>query len=499
MISKGKLEGRFIKIPKVEYNALLLTIEELKTDREIIKHQLDELRRLIFGRKSEKLKPVVPNQISLFADLTNDIESAQESNQISYNRTIKKKVKRKPVRLALPSHLPRKEEVLEPQGLTVNHKRIGEEVTEMLEMTPVKMYVRRIIRPKYIHTEKENIIIADLPSFPIPKSNAGSSVISSIMVSKFIDHLPLYRQVNIFKRNGIEISKSTIGGWFTKTSQLLKPLYDSHEQSVMTNTSYLQCDESPIKVQSNDKKGALHQGYMWVVRDPIKGLVLYRYAKGRGRSVPESLFLNFQGTLQTDGYNVYKNLKTNKKIVLLGCMAHARRYFEKAMDNDRSRAQYALGLIQKLYLIEQVIKEKELKPIAIKLYRTKYAVPILKNLKSWLKEEQIKVMPKSAIATAINYTLNIFDNLQRYTENGNYEIDNNMIENMIRPLAIGRKNYLFAGNHKAAHGYAMMYSFFATCKVLSINPARWIENVLNRIQDHNINNVHELLPQNWKS
>jgi len=309
----------------------------------------------------------------------------------------------------------------------------------------------------------------------------------------------LYRQLQIFKRIKVDISSSTIGGWFTKTAELITPLYKELELSVLNNTDYLQADESPIKVQDKDKKGSLHQGYMWVVRDPVSGLVLFKYNKGRSRSVPEALFENFTGTLQTDGYKVYKSLKTKGEITLLGCMAHARRHFEKAKDNDYSRAKLALGLIQQLYLIERKAKEKVIDTETKYRYRQLYAVPILKTLKKWLKDNQIQVMPKSSIAKAINYTLTIFDNLERYTEDGRYEIDNNMIENSIRPLALGRKNYLFAGNHLAAQSYAMMYSFFATCKINNVNPQEWLADVLDRIQDHNIHKLHELLPHNWKN
>jgi transposase len=430
-------------------------------------------------------------------DLDYNEQEVVETKEVTYTKEIKKKQNKKPSRKALPAHLKRVEEVIEPKGVTPDHKRIGEEVTEVLEYTPANMYVRRIIRPKYVNPQTENIIIGELPSLPIPKGIAGPKLLSHILVSKFIDHLPLYRQRQIFKRIKVDISSSTIGGWFTKTSELIRPLYIKLEQVVLTDTDYLQADESPIKVQDSDKKGSLHQGYMWVVRDPITGLVLFRYNKGRSRVVPEALFENFTGTLQTDGYKVYQSLKTKGDISLLGCMAHARRYFEKAKDNDYSKARHVLGLMQQLYSIERKAKERNINTDTLKRYRDLYAIPVLATLKKWLLDNQFKVLPKSAIAKAINYTLTIFDNLVRYTEDGRFEIDNNMIENAIRPLALGRKNYLFAGNHLAAQSYAMMYSFFATCKTIGVNPEEWLADVLSKIQNHKVNNLHQLLPHNW--
>lgn len=493
MLNKDKQVVEYIKIPKEEYGKLL-------AEHEYLKNQLSELKRLIFGQKTEKFIPQDSSvkQLSLF-DSNKEEESKIETTQVSYTKKVSNKDTNKPVRKSLPPHLPRQEEIIEPKNITPEHKKIGEEITEVLEMIPSKLYVRKIIRPKYINPQTEKIIVAELPSLPIPKGNAGASVLAHINVSKFVDHLPLYRQRQIFKRFGYNVSASTIGGWFSKSTLLLTPLYNELQKSIFDKTNYLQVDESPIKVQDNDKKGKLHKGYMWVLRDPIKGLVLFKYNKGRNKAVPERLFENFNGTLQTDGYKVYQRLQTKGEITLLGCMAHARRYFDKAKDNDYKRAQYVLTLIQKLYTIERKAKERGINAITRKRYRNSYALPVLNELESWLIDNQLKVLPKSSIGRAINYTLNIFPNLKRYIEDGRYEIDNNMIENTIRPLAIGRKNYLFAGNHDAAKGYAMMYSFFATCKINKVNPYEWLFDVLNKIQECKISNLHQFLPQNWKN
>lgn len=491
MLNSEIQEDKYIKLSKEEYENLII-------ENEYLKKQIAELKRFLYGQKTERFKPVEENsaikQQSLFDIPVTADQTQDEFQQITYSRKVTKKDKKKAVRKSLPPHLPREEEVIEPKGVTSEHKKIGEEITEVLEMVPAKLYVRKIIRPKYINNKTEDIIIAELPNLPIPKGIAGASVLAHVNVSKFVDHLPLYRQIKIFKRFGYNVSASTIGGWFKQTVSILQPLYEELINITMNKAWYLQCDESPIKVQDIDKKDKLHQGYMWVVRNPIKGLVLFKYNKGRNRSVPEQLFNDFNGTLQTDGYKVYRDLKTKGNIVLLGCMAHARRYFVKAKDNDYSRAKYVLSLMQKLYAIERKAKERQVSIQTIKRYRNLYALPILTKLESWLKENRVQVLPKSSIGVAINYTLNIFPNLKRYIEDGSFEIDNNMIENTIRPLALGRKNYLFAGSHDAAKGYAMMYSFFATCKINNINPYEWLFNVLNKINDHKVNKLSKLLP-----
>jgi len=340
--------------------------------------------------------------------------------------------------------------------------------------------------------------IAELPSLPIPKGNAASSLLAFILISKFVDHLPLYRLLQIFKRQELDISKSTIGGWVSKTSELLTPLYDTFKEKFLENADYIQADESPIKVQDRNKKKKTHRGFMWVYRNPENNLILFDYHKGRGRNVPEEFLENFTGTLQSDGYAVYQNLTTKGDITLLGCMAHARRYFEKALDNDPKRAEHVLLLIQKLYRIERKIKEKEANVDVVKRYRLLCALPILNEIETYLNTEKNNVLPKSSIGKAMSYTLNIFENLKQYIYDGRFEIDNNNIENAIRPLAIGRKNYLFAGSHESAQNIAMFYSFFATCKTNNINPYTWLCDVINRIPEHKANKLHELLPQNWE-
>ena len=481
-----------------EIGSLRIDNKKLQLERDELKRQLAELKRMIFGSKSERFIPVDSSQLSLFEEMISEKEKELEKYTVTYQRDKKKKIKEKPIRTAIPAHFPRVEEIIYPENLNPNWVKIGEEVTELLEVKPLTVFVRRIVRPKYALPKEQGVVIAELPSIPIPKGNASASLLAFILISKFVDHLPLYRLIQIFKRQELKISKSTIGGWFTKTSELLNPLYDTFKEKFLENADYIQADESPIKVQDKVKKKTTHRGFMWVYRNPERKLILFDYHKGRGRNVPEEFLENFTGTLQSDGYSVYQNLTTKGSITLLGCMAHARRYFEKALDNDPRRADYVLLLIQKLYRIERKLKERKVTVDVIKRYRLLYALPILNEIEQYLKTEKRNVLPKSSIGKAIAYTLNIFENLKQYLYNGKFEIDNNNIENAIRPLAIGRKNYLFAGSHQSAQNIAMFYSFFATCKTHNINPHTWLSDILKRIPEHKANKLYELLPQNWK-
>ncbi|MBN4048395.1 IS66 family transposase, partial [Flavobacteriaceae bacterium AH-315-O20] len=317
-------------VSKAEYDHIL-------SENQTLKAQLSELQRMIFGSRSERFIPSIDGQIDLFTGTALSEQEKQQKQEINYTRTVSSKQKQKPIRTEIPSHLPRIEEIIEPKEIEPGSKKIGEEITEILEYNPANIYVRKIIRPKYAKPNNTGVIIASMPSLPIPRSNAGAGMLAHISVSKFIDHLPFYRQIQIFKRQRLNISPSTIGGWFNATCTLLEPLYDALEKQVLYNSHYLQADESPIGVQDSHKKGALHQGYMWLFRNPKNSLVLFVYNKGRSRAAPEEVLKNFTGTLQTDGYKVYQSLNTKGDITLLGCMAHARRYFEKALDNDKSR------------------------------------------------------------------------------------------------------------------------------------------------------------------
>ena len=479
-----------ITISRAEYERF----RSLESTVSVLKHQLAELQRLIFGAKSERFISSAELATGNLFEIP-VVEPIQKPvEEISYTRN-KPEDKKQPLRLELPAHLPRHEEIIEPANLPEDAKKIGEAITEVLEYEPATIYVRQIIRPKYIigsTDEKTEIVIADLPTLPIPKGNAGAGLLAHILINKFVDHLPFYRQVQIFKRQDVTIAESTITGWFNASCNLLEPLYQSLKNKI-TATDYLMADETPIPVLTKDKPGATHKGYHWVYYDPVNKRVLFDYQKTRGREGPEEFLKNFSGHLQTDGYTAYTNLK-NKSIVLLACMAHARRKFEHALDNDPQRAEFALSKIRQLYQVEEHIREQQISPDDIKAIRHEKALPILLEMETWLKEEVYAVLPKSAIGIAFAYTLNLWPRLARYIEDGRFYIDNNLIENSIRPVALGRKNYLFAGSHEAAQQAAILYSLLASCKINNVEPFAWLKRTLEIIPDYPANQLHKLLP-----
>lgn len=451
------------------HNLLLAQNSELRAENLYLRQELAQLKRMIFGSKSERHIGNDNSQLILGLDVKTEETKENETEQITYSRSKPENKKGSAIRLALPAHLHREEHIIEPQEDITGARKIGEVITEVLEYTPGKFYVEKYVRPKYVLPKEEKIIIGELPSLPIPRGNAGAGLLSHLLISKFTDHLPFYRQVQQFKRQDIDIAESTISGWFTSACKLLEPLYEKLSEKVK-QSSYLMADETPIPVQTKDKPGSTHKGYHWVYYSPLEKLVCFDYRKSRGREGPDEFLRQFRGMLQTDGYNAYDIYEKKEGVTLHGCMAHARRKFEIAKDNDPGRAEFVLDRMRKLYMVEREARENNLSYDQRKALRTKQAAPILEELEKWMKAQLPEVLPKSSVGQAIAYTLGLWPRLTRYVHNGQVEIDNNLIENSIRPVALGRKNYMFAGSHEAAQQAAMIYSFLGTCKINGVDP-----------------------------
>lgn len=486
-----------ITISKEEYQRLLSLENRVITSQNqvaYLEQQLADLKRMIFGAKSERYIPSDPNQPTLF-ELPEEQAVLKPKQEIAYTRT-KPENKKQPVRLILPGHLPRVTEIIEPEGLAADAKRLNCIITEVLEYEAAKLFVREIVRYNYILSqtdERTDIVIAPLPSLPIPKGNAGASLIAYLIISKFVDHLPYYRQIQMFKRQGVIFPESTYNGWANKGIALVEPVRDKIKEIALSG-SYLMADETPIPVLTSDKPGATHKGYLWAYYDPINKLVFFDYRKSRERAGPDDVLQNYEGYLQTDGYTAYNDLKNKHNIIQLACMAHARRKFEHALDNNHILADQALKLIGRLYDIERDAIDAQLTFDQIKELRLEKSIPILEEFKEWMDEKIMEVKPKSAIGLALAYTLKLWPRLIRYVEDGRLKIDNNLIENSIRPIALGRKNYLFAGSHESAGQIATIYSLVGTCKIRGIEPEGWLKKVLTVIPDWPANQVHKLIP-----
>jgi len=491
-------------ISKAEYEAAMA-----EKDGQIatLRHELDQLKRLIFASKSERFVPAtLPEQMALWDDPQSEPAST-ETEKITYER---KKPKVHPGRTPLPDHLPVRREIIEPKEDTTGMVRIGEEITRKVDYTPGILEIIEYVRPKYARpqAEQENqsaIVIAEVPDQVIPKGIPGVGLLVYLFVAKYIDHLPFYRQIEMFKRDhGWAIHKSTINDWFVAVCTLLEPLYEVLQKNVL-NTDYLQGDESRIQVldwtDTKSTKGKpntkTHLGYMWVFRNPLSGNVFFTYRSGRGANVLHETLGDFTGLLQSDGYSAYTNYIKKHDVELVSCLAHIRRKFFEAKENDAEKAAYALEQIQLLYGIEQVAREEgHQHPERLSL-RKVMAAPVYYNLLEWVRTEQANNLTKGAIGKALLYAKNHLPRLEHYLRDGRVEIDNNQIENTIRPLALGRKNYLFAGSNQGAERAAMMYSFFASCKANDVNPSEWMRDVLIRIGNHSVNRLEDLLPVQW--
>ena len=463
-------------------------------------HELSWLKRQVFGQKAERYVPNGNGQMAIGLPGAAEIAPAPVVTQkISYERQVSSpEAKNGHGRNALPAHLPRVDTVLEPEEDVTGMQKIGEEVTEELEYKPGKLFVNRIIRPKYAKADGSgSVVTAALPFRPIEKGRPGPGLIAHVLLSKYVDHLPLYRQEKMFKREKVSIPRSTLGGWVEGGCRLLSPLYDRLVRKVL-QTDYLQADETPVKVQDDHIPGKTHQGYFFAYRNPLLPAIVFDYQESRSRAGPMEFLEDFQGVLQTDAYKGYNEILTWPGVKALGCFAHARRNFFEAKDNDPARAEAILKLIKRLYAVEDKARgekpEDRLSPEERYQLRQAESVPIMKDIKTWLDTEVQQTLPKSAMGQAIGYALNIWNRLETYLTDGRFEIDNNLLENAIRPVALGRKNWLFAGSHDGAKRSAMIYSFVGTCAMQGIEPFEYLRNVIDKLPGHPQSRIDELLP-----
>lgn len=481
-----------------------------------LKQQIETLQRKIWGKSSEKYIPEDPRQRKLDFE---GLDLLEEEKELATNakeeiekyksiRVVEIKEKKHPVRKPLPESLPREETHIFPeQEINPEHwAELAPEVTEVLEREPSRWYVRRIIRHKYVLKNKyqgpdieKQVVTAPMPALPIAKSYAGASVLADLVIDKYVNHLPFYRQIEMFKQQGISLAPATINGWFEQVADLMRPSYYRLQELVL-GSDYIQSDETTIPIINNEKHQAV-KGYIWMVRAVMDQLVFFHYDHGsRAQKVALHLFKDYQGVIQSDGYAVYDMYENKKGVLPIGCWAHARRKFEEALSEDKARASYALGQISLLYDVERQADQQNLSFNQRAELRSRLAYPILVAFEKWLLNEFPKVLPKGRIGKAIRYTYNIYHKLTRYHLDGRLKIDNNLGENAIRPIALGRKNWLFCGNDDAAENAAIIYSMMGCCKAHQVNFRQWLvyflENVHSYDNDYS-RDLAELLPHNF--
>lgn len=467
---------------------------------------LKQMRQQRFGASSEKLSA---DQIQLF----DEAEAIEEASAEEETTTVPAHTRRKTRRISIPADLPREEIVYDlPDAEKVCPRdgtplrAIGEESHEQLDIVPAQIKVLKHIRKKYACPCCEQYLVtADKPRQPIEKSIASPGLLAYIATGKYCDALPLYRQVEIFKRLGIELDRTTLANWMIRCGELIQPLINRIHEQLLEQT-VLHMDETPLQVLNEPGKNAQSKSYMWVLsslKHSASPAVLFHYSVSRSRDIPKQQLHDYQGALMVDGYESYQAICDENQMTRLGCWAHARRKFIEAKNQQpkgkTGKADQALSFIQKLYTLERQAKDQQLTSEQRFQLRQQQAKPILDKLKQWLDKAHQHTPPKNSLGKAIQYLHNQWPRLVRYLDDGEYPIDNNRAENSIRPFVIGRKNWLFSNSQKGATASANLYSLIETAKLNGLEPYAYLKQVFTQLPNaQTLEHVDALLPWHYK-
>jgi transposase len=466
--------------------------------------QLYYLNRQLFGKKSEKLNPA---QRMLFEDLYQQIQSKlqQENN----NATSIPTPRRRPNathkgRRPLPEHLERHVIAIEPDEsekvcdtCQTEKERIGEEVTEKLDYVPASFTVKRYVRAKYACRQCQgNVSIGPLPAMVIDKGIPTEGLLAHLITSKYADHLPLNRLEGIIKRHGVDINVSTMCDWVGHCADLLNPLVKQMHNKILQSPT-INTDDTAVPVKSKKRKGSTYKGYLWVYIDDSKNVV-FNFTPNRSREGPKKFLDDYRGYVQADAYSGYDEFFRRSNATEVGCHAHARRKFDYAMDSDPVRACQMLALWKQLYAVEKLAREHDYSDQQLLAARQNESIRVLEKIRANVMAWKDQVLPKSPVGKAITYALNQWDALRRYVDDPILAIDNNLSERTLRMVAIGRKNWMFAGSETGAERAAILYSLVASCKLNGLDPFAYFRDVLERVTTYPSDKIDDLLPSNWK-
>lgn len=473
-------------------------LSELSASRReiaLLRQKLDLVLKRMFGSSSEKISK---DQLELLLALA---------------ETPAPEVKEKPVapvarprkerRQRLPENLPVVEEVLEPEAVKAEPeqwRRIGEEVSEQLDYQPGRFFRRRLVRPKYAHRTNRDLapIVAELPERLLERSLPAPGLLAQVLVSKYCDHLPLYRQESIYStRHGVNLPRQTLARWVELAADWLQPIYQAIRTGVMAG-GYVQVDETPIDYL-DPGKGQTGQGWLWTASRP-GGDVIFQWETSRASSCVGNLLPgDFTGTLQCDGYGAYPVFVRNhtRPVVLAGCWAHVRRKFYEARDQEPKLSGWFLRQIQLLYQVEARLREANAGPDERAAARAAESRMVVERFHRVLLRVRSTRLPKSLLGTAIAYALGQWEGMTVFLGDGRVEIDNNLVENAIRPTALGKKNWLFVGEAGAGQRGAILYSVIESCRRRKIDPYAYLRDVLTRLPSMTTRQIDEIVPANW--
>jgi transposase len=482
--------------------ALITTLQDeltrVQRENASLRHQLDVLCQRLFGKKSER---VDPRQLQLALEqLANESGPATQPVEMDSGETpVRGHQRRRPTgRRPLPAHLPRQRvEIDLPDAdkmCACGHAktRIGESVSEKLEYEPASFVVIETVRAKYACSHcHEGVVEAPAPPQAVEKSLAGEGLLAHVVVSKYVDHLPLYRLEGIFARHGVDLSRTTLCGWVADVAAALAPIGDQLRREV-TAATYLQTDDTTVTVL-DDRAGSI-KGRLWTYLDPLGQQVVFDATATHERDGPEAFLASFRGALQADAYVGYDALYRSGRVREIGCWAHARRGFVEALTTDPSAA-LVVALVQQLYQVERAATGLSVE--ARRLLRQEQSVPLLGQIDTVRQDLARTVLPKSPLGEAVRYLTNQWTVLQRFVEDGRLAIDNNRAENQLRVVAVGRKNWLFAGSLEGARRAALLYSIVQSCKLVDVPPFEYLKDVLLRIATHPQRLIGQLTPKGW--
>lgn len=486
-------------MPPVE--AVLTENEQLKEENILLREQIAWLRKQLFGGgKSEKLDP---DQLKLKLEEMEARLEEQKTQKVTYERNVGKARKSEPPKERFKDLPVQETVVIEPEEVKADpelYERIGEEKTFEVDITPPKLWKREIIRPKYrfkLERERPPVIAPALPR-PVEGGYASAGLLAWVVLSKYMDHLPLYRQEKMSQRWGAYLSRKTMADWVETVAGWLKPIYNHMRLSLLAG-DYIQADETPIRYQDPDtKKGKSEEGWMWLISRP-DGDVVFDWRLSRRHGELTSLLDGYSGLLQSDGYGAYDRYGRGNDVTWIGCWAHARRKFDVALDNYPREAGLVLALIARLYALEKRYREEQLDPESRKRCRLAEQKRILKWIHITIRICARRALPKSSLGKACAYALKLWEPLCEYLYHGQVEIDNNLVENAIRPSALGKKNWLFIGSRNAGDRSAIIYSLAISCQRHGIDPHAYLKDVLSRLPlMTNQDDIASLAPVNWK-